>query len=164
MANVSQSLECEDGGDQNAHPDQLEGLKSDPRQKHSTLRPPTLMIDLLFGALMLFAFQMGTPVTSTISIKEFDLPKARQNTSERAANLIPVRPRRKGDGSWLYEIPSGQKLTASELGEKMTAEKKTPVLVVAHDAKVQNYIDAEEPLKRLGIKTGLAVATEVGEH
>ena len=31
-----------------------------------TLRPPTLMIDLLFGALMLFAFQMGyvdKPVT-----------------------------------------------------------------------------------------------------
>ena len=168
MTKVSQPFECEEGGDQNARPaDQLEKSKSDLGQKRPasppSLRPPTLMIDLLFGALMLFAFQMGTPVTSTISIKEFDLPKAQQDASKKPANLIPVRPRRNGDDGWLYEIPNGQKLTASELGNKMTADKKIPVLVVAHDAKVQNYIDAEEPLKILGIKTGLAVATEAGE-
>ena len=75
MTKVSQPFECEEGGDENARPDQLERSKSDLSQKRPasppSLRPPTLMIDLLFGALMLFAFQMGTPVTSTISIKEF---------------------------------------------------------------------------------------------
>ena len=38
------------------------------------LRPPTLMIDLLFGALMLFAFQMGNPNAQRIAPYEIELP------------------------------------------------------------------------------------------
>ena len=33
--------------------------RNNAHSRTRSLRPPTLMIDLLFGALMLFAFQMG---------------------------------------------------------------------------------------------------------
>ena len=40
------------------------------------------------------------------------------------------------------------------------ASGKTPVLLVPSTAKVQNYIDAEQPLRKAGLKAGLAVALE----
>ena len=54
-----------------SHPPKRRGRSLAP-----TLRPPTLMIDLLFGALMLFAFQMGDPSLRQIVPRDFDLPTA----------------------------------------------------------------------------------------
>ena len=49
------------------------------RPKHASLRPPTLMIDLLFGALMLFAFQMGDPHAKAVVPHEINLPTGKRS-------------------------------------------------------------------------------------
>ena len=133
------------------------------RKAAPSLRPPTLMIDLLFSALMLFAFQMGDPNSQTIIPKDFDLPTSNQKANQKATSLLPLKPVRRGTTGWVYELPDGRQLDANAVSAFIKSEKKTPVLLVASETRVQNYIDAEHPLRRLGIKAGLAVALEEGE-
>lgn len=127
------------------------------------LRPPTLMIDLLFGALMLFAFQMGDPSAHTIVPRGFDLPTAADDAKREPVSLLPLRPARDGAGAWAYVTPEGARLTAAEVRARVQARGETAILLVAADAPVQNYLDAEQPLRRLGIKAGLAVAIKGAE-
>ena len=125
-----------------------------------TLRPPTLMIDLLFGALMLFAFQMGDPNVRQIVPRDFDLPTADETAGKKAKELLPLKPVRTGTNDWAYELPSGKRLSVGAVVKMVRAEGKTPVLLIASTAKVQNYINAEQPLRQAGLKAGLAVALE----
>ncbi len=133
------------------------------RKAAPSLRPPTLMIDLLFSALMLFAFQMGDPNSQTIIPKDFDLPTSNQKADQKATSLLPLKPVRRGTTGWVYELPDGRQLDAAAVSAFIKSEKKTPVLLVASETRVQNYIDAEQPLRHLGIKAGLAVAIKEGE-
>ena len=133
------------------------------RKAAPSLRPPTLMIDLLFSALMLFAFQMGDPNSQTIIPKDFDLPTSNQKADQKATSLLPLKPVRRGTTGWVYELPDGRQLDANAVSAFIKSENKTPVLLVASETRVQNYIDAEQPLRRLGIKAGLAVAIKEGE-
>ena len=127
-----------------------------------SLRPPTLMIDLLFGALMLFAFQMGDPNAVSIVSKDFELPTSNEKASKKKHNLLALKPVQiKGD-EWHYELPDGKHLTAEAVVKLIINGNQTPVLLVPHDARVQSYIDAEQPLRRLGFKAGLAVAENKG--
>tara|TARA_Y100000031_G_scaffold38376_1_gene43175 strand:- start:182 stop:682 length:501 start_codon:yes stop_codon:yes gene_type:complete len=132
--------------------------KANGRSMAPTLRPPTLMIDLLFGALMLFAFQMGDPSIRQIVPRDIDLPTADETAGNKAKELLPLKPVRTGTNDWVYELPSGKRLSVDAVVKMVQAEGKTPVLLVASTAKVQNYIDAEQPLRQAGLKAGLAVA------
>ena len=123
-----------------------------------SLRPPTLMIDLLFGALMLFAFQMGDPNSVTVIPKDFDIPTSNEKAEKKGRSLLALKPVKSGASGSVYELPSGKRLTAEAIVKLIKSENKTPVLLVPSDARVQSYINAEQPLRRLGIKAGLAVA------
>ena len=125
-----------------------------------SLRPPTLMIDLLFGALMLFAFQMGDPSSQRVVPHDFEVPTSDENAGDEPETLLPLKPvRAQGDG-WMYELPDGRRLSAGAVVKTAKNQNKTPILLVAKTASVQNYLDAEQPLRRLGLKVGLAVALE----
>ena len=126
------------------------------------LRPPTLMIDLLFGALMLFAFQMGDPNPSSVNVMKIDIPTSSEKAKKGKRNYLPLIPHRKTDRSWVYELPSGEKMSAEKLALKTRKEEKTAVLIVPKNSRVQSYIDAEQPLKILGVQVGLAVSTKEG--
>ena len=136
-----------------------------PANRHSempppSLRPPTLMIDLLFGALMLFAFQMGDPSSQRVVPHDFEVPTSDENAGDEPETLLPLKPvRAQGDG-WMYELPDGRRLSAGAVVKTAKNQNKTPILLVAKTASVQNYLDAEQPLRRLGLKVGLAVALE----
>ena len=125
-----------------------------------SLRPPTLMIDLLFGALMLFAFQMGTPTDQTIVPHNFDLPTADKTADKKAKHLLPLKPISVGGKEWVYEIPNGSRLSADDVAKRVHAKGETPVLLVASTARVQNYIDAEQPLRERNLQAALAVTLE----
>ena len=146
------------------------GAPIDPTHKSNrrraappSLRPPTLMIDLLFGALMLFAFQMGDPSSNNIVSRDFDLPTTNDNAAKKGRDLIPLKPIKLDGAKWRYEHPDGTRLTANDVAELIHKENKTPVLLIPRETRVQSYIDAEQPLRRLGVKAGLAVDVKEGE-
>jgi len=127
------------------------------------LRPPTMMIDLLFGALMLFAFQMGAPTAKTVIPHEVDLPTANSDQKTDPAPLLALKPVRMPDGSWQYGIPDGRILGLEQTIGYINKSGKTPVLMVSKGARVQDYVDAEQPLRLAGLKAGLAVEISEGE-
>ena len=127
-----------------------------------SLRPPTLMIDLLFGALMLFAFQMGDPNAVTVVAKDFPIPTSKENSPGKNHTLLPLKPVRSAGSGWLYELPNGDRVNAAGVARLIKSQKKTAVLLVPSDTLVQFAIDAEQPLQRLGIKAGLAVSVQQG--
>jgi hypothetical protein len=143
------------GGDQRATPQERNNRREVP-----SLRPPTLMIDLLFGALMLFALNMGNPNAQRIVSKTFDLPSNSESADKDQLKLAALKPIQGANGNWLYEIVSGRRLSAAEVKAWAKEERKTPVLVVTKSVSVQSYLDAEEPLRKLGLKVGLAVERE----
>ncbi len=128
-----------------------------------SLRPPTLMIDLLFGALMLFAFQMGAPTAKTVIPHDVDLPTAGEVTDKEPAQLLPLKPVRKVGGNWHYALSDGQVLPPEEMVRYIKKSGKTPVLIISKAARVQDYVDAEQPLRQAGMKVGLAVELDQGE-
>ena len=125
------------------------------------LRPHTMMIDLLFGALMLFAFQIGGPVSEQVIPHQFDLPTADRKAGTEPTSLLPLTPVRAGKG-WLYETPEGKRLTPADVVVLAGKRKATPVLLVPETTTVQDYLDAEQPLRLRGLKAGLAVAVKGG--
>jgi hypothetical protein len=130
------------------------------RKSPPSLRPPTLMIDLLFGALMLFAFQMGDPNSVTVIPKDFDIPTSNEKASNKKQTFLALRPIKNEASEWVYETTEGRRLSPKGVAKIVNSENKTPILLVPSKAKVQNYIDAEQPLRRLGIKAGLAVTVK----
>jgi len=122
-----------------------------------------MMIDLLFGALMLFAFQMGDPSARQVVSREFDLPTSSDAADAKLHTLLPLKPIRKGDDTWTYKMPDGRTFGPKKVAMATRKLKKTPVLVVPRTASVQSYLDAEQPLRQQGLKVGLAVAME-GEN
>jgi hypothetical protein len=159
--NLHQSLRERVGSQANAGGSQKisEAHKRDSREVPS-LRPPTLMIDLLFGALMLFALHMGNPNSQQIVSKNFDLPSSSESATKDQHELTALKPIKGADGNWLYEIAGGRQLSAKEVQVWAKKERKTPVLVVTRSISVQSYLDAEEPLREQGLKVGLAVENE----
>ncbi len=125
-----------------------------------SLRPPTLLLDLLFGTLMLFALLMGDPSARQVVPHEFDLPTSSDAAEATPHRLLPLRPIRKGGDTWMYEMPDGRTLGPEKVAMAARKLKKTPVLVVPRTASVQSYLDAEQPLRQRGLKVGLAVAME----
>ena len=127
------------------------------------LRPPTMMIDLLFGALMLFAFQMGAPTAKTVIPHDVDLPTSSPSQKQTPDALLALKPLKSKSGSWKYALPDGRVLGSKEVATHIKTLGKTPVLIVSKGARVQDYVDAEQPLRRAGLKAGLAVEINEGE-
>jgi hypothetical protein len=128
------------------------------------LRPPTMMIDLLFGALMLFAFQMGAPTAKTVIPHEVDLPTSEKISKAKPAPLLALKPVKRGEGNWRYLLPDGRELNSEEIIVHIKDSNRTPVLIVSKGARVQDYVDAEQPLRQAGLKAGLAVEIIDGEE
>lgn len=132
------------------------------RPKHApSLRPPTLMIDLLFGALMLFAFQMGDPHAKAVVPHEINLPTGEKRAGEKPTEILALVPIKLSD-NWVYEIEGGTQLSAKAAAQKVQSENKIAVLLVPKSQSVQSYVDAETPLRKLGLKVGLAVTSGEG--
>lgn len=125
-----------------------------------SLRPHTMMIDLLFSALMLFAFQMGSPGNIKASMKVSELPTAVKSAGEKPVSLLPLRPVRSGKEGWVYRTPDNKRLTAAQVEALAAKDDMTPVLLIPKTASVQEYLDAEQPLRSRGLKVGLAVVME----
>ena len=130
------------------------------KEELPNLRPPTLMIDLLFGALMLFAFQMGNPSAPPLVPHDFELPTADQSPEASPASLLPLKPVKGSAGGWTYVAPDGTQLTSSQVKAAIRKGDLTPILLVPAAAPVQTYLDAEQPLRLQGLKVGLAVVPE----
>lgn len=128
-----------------------------------SLRPPTMMIDLLFGALMLFAFQMGAPNSKTVVSHDVDLPTSSGSPEKEPIPLLALRPSRTQAGLWQYTLPDGRVLSSKDVTKHIKKIGKTPVLIVSRGARVQDYVDAEQPLRKAGLKAGLAVEINDGE-
>ena len=161
MVSVAHDAELQDETvDVYERPTRSHPPKRKRRSLAPTLRPPTLMMDLLFGALMLFAFQMGDPNALQIIPRNFDLPTADETAGKGTKELLALKPARNGHNDWVYELASGKRLSVDAVVKMVRASGKTPVLLVASTAKVQNYINAEQPLRQAGLKAGLAVALE----
>ena len=130
------------------------------RTSQPSLRPPTLMIDLLFGALMLFAFQMGDPNAVTIAAKDFDIPTANAKAPEKETRFLVLKPIKTGNSAWVYETPDGKTLAAIEVVNMANAQGSKPIFLMPKHTSVQSYIDAEQPLRELGVKPALSVAQQ----
>ena len=123
------------------------------------LRPPTLMIDLLFGALMLFAFHMGDPNARSIVRHDVTLPSSTRAEDGKEAKLLPLVPLRDG-GSWLYELMDGTQVDVKGALALAKKKKSRLVLIIEANTPVQSYLDAEMPFRKLGVRIGLAVKKE----
>lgn len=139
--------------------------KSKPIREAPTpnLRPPTMMIDLLFGALMLFAFQMGAPTARTVVPHNVDLPTTQESKKTKPPLLLALRPHRTQEGIWQYSLPDGRILGPVEVAKYIKKVKRTPVIIVARGSRVQDYVDSEQPLRKVGLKAALAVEIKDGE-
>jgi hypothetical protein len=123
------------------------------------LRPPTLMIDLLFGALMLFAFHMGDPNARSIVRHDVTLPSSTKALDGKEAKLLPLVPLR-NEGSWLYELMDGTQVDVKGALALAKKKKSRLVLIIEANTPVQSYLDAEMPFRKLGVRIGLAVKKE----
>ena len=123
------------------------------------LRPPTLMIDLLFGALMLFAFHMGDPNARAVVRHDVSLPASAKTADSKDTKLLPLVPVKAGD-TWMYELIDGTRVDVTAALNIARREKGRLVLVIAADTPVQSYLNAEMPFRKLGARVGLAVRKE----
>jgi hypothetical protein len=117
------------------------------------------MIDLLFGALMLFAFHMGDPNARSILRHDVTLPSTTKAADGREAKLLPLVPLRRGD-TWLYELIDGTQVNVKGALDLAAKKKSRLVLIIEATTPVQSYLDAEMPFRKLGARIGLAVKKE----
>ena len=113
------------------------------------LRPHWLWLDLLMGAVALFAFQLG-PNAEEFLKHDVQVPEA---DSDDPSNTIPVTP----ECCWHYRTLEGHLFSATEMAREAHAHALTIVLLMSPDTDLQDFLDAEQPLARLGVNVGLAV-------
>ena len=139
------------------------GRRRKTRGSMPNLRPPTMMIDLLFGALMLFAFQMGDPNSKSVIPHGIELPTDETEDTIKTTEILPLQPVSIRGGEWIYETNEGDRLTADEVAGRTKSGKIAPVLMLSKTISVQEYVNAETPLRKLGLKVGLAVTSDKGK-
>ncbi|SVE01955.1 uncharacterized protein METZ01_LOCUS454809, partial [marine metagenome] len=99
------------------------------------------MIDLLFGALMLFAFQMGDPNSKSVIPHGIELPTDETKATEKTTEILPLQPVSIRGGEWIYETNEGDRLTADEVAGRTKSGKIAPVLMLSKTISVQEYVD-----------------------
>lgn len=112
---------------------------------------------------MLFAFQMGDPNAQQVQTHDIELPTAADKNQTKPTQIVPLTPVRRKGMSWGYKLSDGRVMGAKGVAKFVKLKGKTPILVVSKFESVQNYLDAEQPLRQLGLKVGLAVAFEKGK-
>lgn len=127
-----------------------------------SLRPPTLMIDLLFGALMLFAFQMGY-VDKPITPHNVELPSTPDKQKKKTKAIYTLIPIQGENGTWKFKVSDGRILTAIGIKNELREKKQTPVMIFSKTTNLQSYLEAERVLRRHGMKPGLAVQNKKGK-
>jgi hypothetical protein len=125
-----------------------------PKQAPS-LRPPTLMIDLLFSALMLFAFHMGNPSSVELSIDDIDLPVASDRSGDDLDDAITLRPIQRGT-AWFFQKSDGTVVAAADVVQGEPEGQRAVIIMSATDP-IQTYVSAEQELKAHGLLVGMAV-------
>ena len=130
-------------------------------KRRSTLRPPTLMIDLLFGALMLFAFQMGY-VDKAVVTHDIKLPTSTNKKDKERKNVLPVTPVRGQNGNWSFKLAGGKILSTNEVVKELKKSGKTPVISLPAQTRIQTYMDASDVLRSHGFKPILHVNKRKG--
>ena len=125
-----------------------------------TLRPPTLMIDLLFGALMLFAFQMGYVDKAAVPY-DVEVPSAEKGKKD-TRHIYKLLPLRGENGKWQFQVSGGDVLTPVQVKKTLLKNRKTPVLIFSGITDLQTYIEASDVLRRHGLKPALHVQTKEG--
>ncbi len=140
----------------------IEKSRSGGKSSAPSLRPPTLMIDLLFGALMLFAFQMGDPSSQNAVPHDIELPTDDSRNTSKKTEVIALVPVKLSASAWAYETNDGRRLSATEVVKLAKPGSRAPVLVLSESVSVQQYLDAETPLRTLGLRVGLAVTPDKG--
>ena len=120
--------------------DTSHGRRRKTRGSMPNLRPPTLMIDLLFGALMLFAFQMGDPNSKSVIPHGIELPTDETQDTKKTTEILPLQPVSIRGGEWIYETNEGERLTADEVAGRTKSGKITELAVrdVIHGQPVRN--------------------------
>ena len=129
--------------------------RNNAHSRTRSLRPPTLMIDLLFGALMLFAFQMGY-VDEPVFSENIELPSTSADKKSKPREIFILVPVKTNDGRWKYKISGEKLISALEVKKKVKEGKKIPVLIFSKNTSLQVYLEAEQQLRKLGLKPGLA--------
>ncbi len=131
------------------------------KNNSGSLRPPTLMIDLLFGALMLFAFQMGY-VDKPVTPHNVELPTTPDKQKKKAKAIYTIIPIIGKAGKWQFKVGDGRILSADGIKKEVRKKKQTPVMIFSHTTDLQSYLEAEQELRRYGLKPGLAVQNKKG--
>ena len=121
------------------------------------------MIDLLFGALMLFAFQMGDPSNRQIIASDIDLPSVADNTDHETPDGVALRPIHTEGGTWVYQLADGTVLDAEHVAQA-TGETSRLILVMGAADPIQAYVDAEQLLRKNGLSVGMAVELKEEEQ
>ena len=107
----------------------MKSHRSKIKRSTPSLRPPTLMIDLLFGALMLFAFEMGNPNVQEVFSHKIDLPDEDRSGSQKSEEVLPLVPVRLNDTTWIYETGDRKKLTADQVAQQVKKTKSTYIYI-----------------------------------
>ena len=154
-----QMVRSEDKNDAPGH--RPEARATSRAQAQPSLRPPTIALDMLF-LLAFIAFLEMNPISESVISHSANLPTADKSSGTEPASPLALRPVL-SDGKWLYRTSTGELMTASEVAESTRKQKLTPILIITQSSSVQTYLDAQQPLTRLGLKkVGLAVTSERG--
>ena len=110
---------------------------------------------------MLFAFQMGY-VDQPVVPKDIELPATKADVKSKTKGILALVPVKNKAGSWEYRAPSGKILSAKAVQKEVAKNNKTPVLIFSKKTSLQVYLEAEQQLRELGLKPGLATNNKKG--
>ena len=125
-----------------------------PARREATLRPHTLMLDLLLATVMLFAFHLG-PATRPAAVDTRDLSAPGQTEATTSMLLHPVRG---PDGQAYREAGQSKLLSPPEVAALARARGARLALVADPRASLGAFLEAEGPLREMGLDVALAVA------
>lgn len=125
-----------------------------------TLRPPTVMLDLLLGTVMVFAFHLG-PVTRPAAVDTRDVSAPGISEAAKPLLLYPVR----GPNGPAYREEGQSRLLSATEVVALAGERGGRLALVA-DPRVPlgAFLEAEAPLRSLGLDVALAVTAQKDER
>ena len=127
-----------------------------PQESVASLRLPVPFFDLLM-VLLVTCLVFVAPVRPDQDIRAMELPVAQGGAAGSASALMPVAPRRAGEG-WNFEIlGEGQAIAPAALAARASAENRKVILVVPPATSVQDFIAIQAVLTQLKVPFALAV-------
>ncbi len=125
-------------------------------RREATLRPHTLMLDLLLATVMLFAFHMG-PAARPAVVDTRDVRATGHSAATAPLLLRPVR----GPGGLAYRQDGDSRLLSPpDVAALARAHGAKLALVADPRAPLGAFLEAERPLRAIGLDVALAVAVD----